>query len=199
MSSPAGTLTAAWRKLNRLFARYEINFAAEWGRLCNLADVSKPSFSTTGTKLLSKDTVPSQLIQAGSRWKADARGNFSSGGSAPTGVSFFTFWQGTGGTQIGEIDIPAAGLWSGASNAAWSIDVIIDWDGVSETVVDMKLWWRTAGSTAATAVYSSVTHTTSGLGGGASGPSGGDMALAFAFTGSGFTLNVISARVAQEA
>ena len=38
-----------------------------------------------------------------------------------------------------------------------------------------------------------------GLGGGASGPSGGDMTLAFGFTGSGFSLNVLSARVAQAA
>jgi len=193
-------LTPAIRKLNELSARYEANYAEEWARLCNLVSVSGNNITTTGTKILGQDNVPAGLIQAGSRWEADCRGFITTSGAAPTGFSFFEYWQGTGGTLIGELDMGASGLWTGASNAAIEAFSVIDWISANEALVSNRVFWRTAGGTDNSKEWSSLTHTTSGLTGSSSGPSGGNMTYAFSWTGSGsFQFNMLDCRVAQVA
>lgn len=193
-------LTPAWRKLMSIASRYDANYEETWARLCNLVNVGGNNISTSGLKILGQDSIPAGRIQPGSRWIADCRGSITTSGAAPTGFSFTEYWQGTGGTLIGELDMGASGLWTGASNAAIQAFSIIDWISDNETAVDNYVFWRTAAGTDNSKPYTSLTHTTSGLTGGSAGSAGGNLTYAFQWTGSGsFDFNMIDCRVAQVA
>jgi len=152
------------------------------------ADVAPLSpVTTTGIKTLSASPqqIPGGVIAGTEKYDIDAAGSFSTGSPAPTGMTFSVYYGTTGtGTDIGDLVLPAAGLPVSISGASWKLHAEVAWVSATSVRCSIVLHWRTAGGISNSVAYHQSTTT-----GGIDTTAAHSLVLAFAFTGTGVTLN----------
>jgi hypothetical protein len=155
------------------------------------ANTSITDVTATGIKTLDSLSVPGGTAAADVWYDGDAYGQITNGVSAPTNVSFYLYWGGTGGTQLCLFSIPAAGLVASASALGWHLRWGLDWQSATEATGWMEIFWHT-GSGPANSQPWLFTFDITGL----STSSSMNLTLAASYTGgSGSTIHTFASHI----
>jgi hypothetical protein len=124
-----------------------------------LAGVGGTTITTTALTSLGFKSIPGNEVEAGTSFPFRGSGSFSTGGVAPASAIFFLYWGGIGGTIIGSLAVPAAGLWINAAGQGYIVEGEVNWIDAATAEVSMELRWRTAAGVGASVTWHSVIKT----------------------------------------
>lgn len=103
--------------------------------------------------------VPGGDVEAGTTYKIHASGFYSTGASAPTGITFGVFWDGIGGTNVASAT-PSGTIGNNITAASWYLDAEVNWKSGTEAEVTLVLGWRNANGIANSLFFYTVADTT---------------------------------------